>query len=130
MATTVWSGHLAGIMTTRELLKDLMRAPFLPVGPEVFCGEVDYRDFKAGEEIQLGDSVLVKTGPLKHPGGAIGYRRIGMHTATREFAAMFRAFLLLRGVDTKRTESTATYRTPTPCGLFVSDDVESVQNES
>ena len=46
MATTVWSGHLAGIMTT----------------------------FKAGEEIQLGDEVLVKTGPLNHPGGAIGYR--------------------------------------------------------
>ena len=74
MATTVWSGHLAGIMTTRELVKDLMRAPFLPVGPEVFCGDVDYRDFKAGEEIQLGDSVLIKTRSLKHPGGAIGYR--------------------------------------------------------
>jgi len=74
MATTVWSGHLAGIMTTREIVKDLMRAPFLPVGPEVFRGDVDYRDFKAGEEIQLGDNVLIKTGPLKHPGGAIGYR--------------------------------------------------------
>jgi phosphoribosyl 1,2-cyclic phosphodiesterase len=74
MGTTVWSGHLAGIMTTRELVEDLMRAPFLPVGPEVFCGEVDYRDFKAGQEIQLGDSALLKTRSLKHPGGAIGYR--------------------------------------------------------
>lgn len=74
MATTVWSGHLAGITTTRELVKDLMRAPFLPVGPEVFCGEVDYRDFTAGEEIQFGDSVLIKTRSLVHPGGAVGYR--------------------------------------------------------
>jgi phosphoribosyl 1,2-cyclic phosphodiesterase len=74
MATTVWSGHLAGIMTTRELIEDLMRAPFLPVGPEVFCGEVDYRDFEAGQELQLGASVTVKTRTLNHPGGAIGYR--------------------------------------------------------
>jgi phosphoribosyl 1,2-cyclic phosphodiesterase len=74
MATTVWSGHLAGIMTTREIVEDLMREPFLPVGPKVFCGEIDYRDFKAGEEIQLGDSVLIKTRSLNHPGGAIGYR--------------------------------------------------------
>src|SRR5205823_969066 len=74
MGTTVWSGHLAGIMTTRAIVEDLMRAPFLPVGPEVFCGEVDYRDFKAGEEIQLNGSVLVKTRSLNHPGGAVGYR--------------------------------------------------------
>jgi len=74
MSTTVWSGHLAGIMTTRELVVDLMRAPFLPVGPEVFCGAVDYRDFESGQEIQLGDSVVVKTRSLNHPGGATGYR--------------------------------------------------------
>jgi phosphoribosyl 1,2-cyclic phosphodiesterase len=73
MHTTLWAGHLAGKTTTRALVEDLMRRPFFPVGTEVFCGQVEYRDFDAGETIGLGECVL-RTRPLEHPGGAVGYR--------------------------------------------------------
>ena len=51
-----------------------------------------------------------------------------MHTATREFAWMLRAFLLPSCVDTYKTPSSAVYSTPTPCGRLA-DEVDSVQNE-
>ncbi len=69
-----WSGHMFGTMTTAEMLKTYMRRPYFPVGPEIFCADASYHDFKSGEELDLGDGIVIKTTSLNHPDGAVGYR--------------------------------------------------------
>jgi len=69
-----WSGHLFGSMTTGEMMETYMRQPYFPVGPEVFCAKASYHDFKPGQELDLGDGIKIKTAPLNHPDGAVGYR--------------------------------------------------------
>ena len=70
----LWSGHSSGKMTTRQLIEKYTRRPFLPVGPECMNAQIDYLDFSAGDAIDLGDGILVRTVLLNHPGGATGYR--------------------------------------------------------
>lgn len=71
---TVWSGHLAGIMTTREMLKEFMRPPFFPIGPDCCTASIDARDFAVGDVLTPHPGVVVRTGRLNHPGEAVGYR--------------------------------------------------------
>lgn len=69
-----WSGHQYGSMTTATMIKTYMSRPYFPVGPEIFCAKPDYHDFKPGQELDLGDGIIIKTTPLNHPDGAVGYR--------------------------------------------------------
>lgn len=73
-AVSVWSGHLHGRMTTREIVEGFMRQPYFPVGPDMFAARVDWRDFRPGEVLEPLAGVRVCTVPLTHPGGAVGYR--------------------------------------------------------
>jgi phosphoribosyl 1,2-cyclic phosphodiesterase len=50
------------------------RAPFFPVGPDVFRAATEYRDFQAGETLAPHQGVAVRTARLHHPNGATGYR--------------------------------------------------------
>lgn len=70
----LWSGHMAGRMTTREMVEGYMRQPYFPVGPECFCSSASYNDFTPGEMLNDGDGIHIHTAPLNHPGGAVGYR--------------------------------------------------------
>ncbi|MDW8470055.1 MAG: MBL fold metallo-hydrolase [Burkholderiales bacterium] len=70
----LWAGHLGGRMTLRQVLAEFMMSPLFPVPPEVFRAEIDYRDFAAGETLELGDGIRLRTAPLNHPDGATGYR--------------------------------------------------------
>ena len=70
----IWSGHLGGRMTTEEMVTRYMREPFFPVGPGCFTADVKFNDFTAGEVIEAGDGVTIRTLALNHPGGAVGYR--------------------------------------------------------
>ena len=70
----IWSGHLAGRMTTEQLIASYMREPFFPVGPGCFTAELSFNDFAAGDVIAAGDGVTIRTLGLNHPGGAVGYR--------------------------------------------------------
>jgi phosphoribosyl 1,2-cyclic phosphodiesterase len=70
----IWSGHLAGKMTTSEMLGDFMQPPWLPIGPEVFKARVTTHDFNAGDKLRPHPDLVIKTAMLNHPGGAIGYR--------------------------------------------------------
>lgn len=74
MTVTIWSGHLAGRMTTAAMVADLMRAPFFPIGPEKFAARVAMRDFVPGDVIEPCPGVVVRSAPLDHPGGSVGYR--------------------------------------------------------
>ncbi|MCX7961695.1 MAG: MBL fold metallo-hydrolase [Burkholderiales bacterium] len=70
----LWAGHLGGRMALRQVLAEFMMSPLFPVPPEVFRAEIDYRDFAAGETLELGDGIRLRTAPLNHPDGATGYR--------------------------------------------------------
>ena len=74
MNVRLWSGHLAGIMTTREMVKEFMRPPWFPVEPEICKASLAFRDFRSGEVLTPFDGVTIHTGSLNHPGGCIGYR--------------------------------------------------------
>lgn len=73
-ALTVWSGHLAGVMTTREMVTAFMSAPWFPVGPGVCRARLTYADFTPGAVLDMGDGIVIRTERLNHPGGAVGYR--------------------------------------------------------
>jgi phosphoribosyl 1,2-cyclic phosphodiesterase len=70
----VWSGHLAGTMTTRGMIDSFLRPPWFPVDPDVFCCGQTTHDFQAGDVLQPYPDVTVRTANLTHPGGCIGYR--------------------------------------------------------
>ncbi|PJK28885.1 MBL fold metallo-hydrolase [Minwuia thermotolerans] len=70
----VWAGHLLPALTLERVLHDMMIAPLFPVPPTIFNADIDYRDFRAGEELAPADDVVVKTCPLEHPNDATGYR--------------------------------------------------------
>ncbi|MER8474586.1 MBL fold metallo-hydrolase [Mesorhizobium sp. M1163] len=71
---TLWSGHLAGQMTTRQMVDEFMRPPWFPVKLEISKASLDYRDFVSGDVLRPREGVVVRTGSLIHPGGCIGYR--------------------------------------------------------
>ena len=73
-SVTLWSGHLAPKVTTAAMIADFMRAPFFPVGPEVFAGQIATRTFRPGDRLTPCDGVEMQTRSLRHPGGAVGYR--------------------------------------------------------
>lgn len=71
---TLWSGHLAGRMTTRQMVDEFIRPPWFPVTLGVCKASLDCRDFASGDVLRPREGVVVRTGSLTHPGGCIGYR--------------------------------------------------------
>ena len=71
---TVWSGHMADQMTTAAMMREFMRTPFFPIGPEFCHACIDTQDFHAGEVLVPCPGVTVRTGALNHPGRSVGYR--------------------------------------------------------
>ncbi len=70
----LWAGHLMPAMTLHDALSKFMAAPLFPVPPKVFCCNISYHDFKAGETLAPRPDVRLRTAPLNHPNGATGYR--------------------------------------------------------
>ncbi|TIW83974.1 MAG: MBL fold metallo-hydrolase [Mesorhizobium sp.] len=70
----LWSGHLAGRMTTQQIVDEFMRPPWFPVRLDVCKASLDYRDFVSGDILRPREGVVIRTGSLTHPGGCIGYR--------------------------------------------------------
>lgn len=73
-AIDIWAGELDGAKSTKDAVTGLMRRPYFPVGPDVFCARINYRSVAKNEVLDLGEGIIVKTAPLHHPGGATGYR--------------------------------------------------------
>ncbi len=48
----IWSGHLSGVMSTKEMLHDLMRPPWFPIEISICRAAVVSRDFKSGDVIK------------------------------------------------------------------------------
>jgi phosphoribosyl 1,2-cyclic phosphodiesterase len=70
----LWAGHLGGALNLQRVLREFMMAPLFPVPPEVFKAKMEYRDFRAGETLQPGPGIVLRTTALNHPDGATGYR--------------------------------------------------------
>lgn len=71
---TIWSGHLAGVMTTRQIVEGIMSSPWFPVTLGLCSGTPKCRDFRAGDVLEPAKGIVLRTARLNHPGGAIGYR--------------------------------------------------------
>lgn len=69
-----WAGHLLPENRLKPVLGKMMTAPLFPVPIEIFQASMAYHDFTAGETLDLGPGVEVRTIPLNHPNGACGYR--------------------------------------------------------
>lgn len=70
----LWAGHLQPKLTLHEALSKFMMAPLFPVPPEVFCCNITFHDFRAGETLEPRPGLRLRTAPLNHPNGATGYR--------------------------------------------------------
>jgi phosphoribosyl 1,2-cyclic phosphodiesterase len=70
----LWSGHIAAPDATRTMIASLIRAPYFPIDPSHFRAAINYRDFRAGDTLQLGEGIVIKTLLLNHPGSATGFR--------------------------------------------------------
>ncbi len=68
------AGHLSPPHTMESTLRLAMSAPLFPVPFDVFQADIDFIDFTAGDTLDLGDGIEVRTAVLNHPNGATGYR--------------------------------------------------------
>lgn len=69
-----WSGHIKSRNATRDMIACLIRAPYFPIDPSSFRAALIYHDFRAGDTLEPGEGIEVKTIALYHPGGATGFR--------------------------------------------------------
>lgn len=74
VTVNLWSGHLAGKSTTRELVEQFMRPPWFPVDPDICRATLGFNDFKGGDTLTPFPGIVMHTVRLNHPGGCIGYR--------------------------------------------------------
>ncbi len=70
----LWSGHIRAPDATRAMVASLIRAPYFPIDPSKFRAALTYHDFRAGETLEPGGGITIKTIPLNHPGGSTGFR--------------------------------------------------------
>ena len=70
----VWAGNLQPVCGIEDAVRKLMSFPHFPIQLESLKAKVEFRDFRAGETIHPRPGVTLRTAPLKHPGGATGYR--------------------------------------------------------
>ncbi len=74
-AFTVMAGHLWDKdFGVQEVLAGHMSQPTFPVPLDIMAAKLDFVDFEAGEDFDLGQGIKVKTCKLNHPDNATGYR--------------------------------------------------------
>jgi phosphoribosyl 1,2-cyclic phosphodiesterase len=71
----IYAGHeSAREPGIRALLAGLLSPAYFPVGVDTFPAAMTYHDLAPFARFSLEDGVQVTTAPLRHPGGATGYR--------------------------------------------------------
>jgi len=70
----VWAGTLQPAGGVKEAVRKLMSFPFFPLQVDALHAKLEFHDFRAGDVINPRPGVTLRTAPLNHPGGAIGYR--------------------------------------------------------
>src|SRR5689334_7243146 len=70
----LWAGNLLPAAKLEDAVRGLMSPPLFPIEIDTFQAQIAFRDFRAGETLDLGGGVAARTGLLNHPGGSTGYR--------------------------------------------------------
>jgi phosphoribosyl 1,2-cyclic phosphodiesterase len=70
----VWAGSLHPAGGVEEAVRKLMSFPFFPLQVDALHAELEFHDFRVGDAINPRPGVTLRTAPLNHPGGAVGYR--------------------------------------------------------
>lgn len=71
---TLWSGHMSGRMTTRQMMAAFIHPPWFPIKIDACAANLTFKDFVPGNMLDIGSGPRISTGSLNHPGGAVGYR--------------------------------------------------------
>ena len=69
----IFCGNQGG-ESAKAALDTMFAPPLFPVTLDALPGHVEYVGFKAGETLAFEDGTEIATCPLRHPGGATGYR--------------------------------------------------------
>ena len=70
----IWAGNLLPKFHLEQTLRTMMSPPLFPIEVESFKANIEYNDFHAGDTIDRGDGITLRTAMLNHPDGATGYR--------------------------------------------------------
>lgn len=70
----IYAGHLHDYGGIKQVLSTQMASPLFPVPLSALKARLEFVDYDAGNPLAFSDSVLVRTAPLNHPDGAVGYR--------------------------------------------------------
>jgi phosphoribosyl 1,2-cyclic phosphodiesterase len=73
-AVRVYGGLAATGTSVRSVIARQLEPPNFPIGLGDMRSDLTFEDFHAGETLTLAPHVRVATAPLRHPGGATGYR--------------------------------------------------------
>ena len=71
---TLWYAGSPSAPDGRSLLADLIRAPFLPMGPSDLRCDLHFAALPEAGTIDLGGGTTLATCPVNHPGGAVAMR--------------------------------------------------------
>jgi len=74
MQVTLWYAGCPDAPDGRSLLADLIRAPFLPMGPKDLRCDLHFGVLPTAGSIDLGGGTTLTTCPVRHPGGSVGMR--------------------------------------------------------
>lgn len=70
----VWAGSLQPTGGVEEAIRKLMSFPLFPLQIDALQATLEFHDVHAGDPIELRSGLTLRTAPLRHPGGATGYR--------------------------------------------------------
>jgi len=73
-AMDVIARDLKGCDCIGEVLTHCMDSPLFPVPLTTMRADMRFQNLVAGDRLDLAPGLVVRTAPLNHPGGAIGYR--------------------------------------------------------
>ena len=70
----VWGGSLQPAGGVEKAVRKLMSFPFFPLQVDALHAKLEFHDFRPGDVLSPRPGVTLRTAPLNHPGGAVGYR--------------------------------------------------------
>lgn len=70
----IFARDLTGCNCIGEVLTSCMEKPLFPVPLTTMRAKLGFQNLHAGDQIDLAPGLVIKTGELNHPGGAVGYR--------------------------------------------------------
>lgn len=73
-ALNIYARDLTGCDCIGEVLSTCMEKPLFPVPLTTMRAKMGFQNLHAGDQLDLAPGLVVKTGELNHPGGAVGYR--------------------------------------------------------